>query len=432
MRRLPFAYLVISALALFLCLSGALRAPAAEIDDSNLFVEAFNAYQKKDYLLAIDKVKQLTQMFPDTPLKDVSLLLLARSGLKAGDNTLAARTVNQFTTEFPTNPLRSSIEDELLVLGTRLHKGEKLQENKVLHMAAVKMRNEQLAIERAIAEKQEQERQARLKAEQERIAREKAELERRERERIAAEKTAKEAIRAATAITLENSRVALAGQNGTLPFVIANNTQNSEEYILETSAPAEYGALLSGEATPGTATNRVTIGPGRSFKGVIAFHIPSDRVDGERREMALKVASARFSDVVLSSETLVTTSAPLVRVVARPASRKITPGGQISYRMTVLNIGSETARDLTVRTTLPPQFEFPEAENPQFHREGTDTLSFRIDALETGRMAEYHLNLRVRGDSRNGQEVRCRIEVANGQLQRTETFASSVATVQAN
>lgn len=431
MRRVPTP-LITSVVALFLLLSGALSAPAAEIDDSNLFVDAFNAYQKKDYLLAIDKVKELTQVFPDTPLKDVSLLLLARSGLKAGDNTLAARTVNQFINEFPTNPLRSSIEDELLTLGSRLHNGEKLPENRALHMAAEKVRNEQLAIERAIAEKLEKERLARLRAEQERIAREKAELERRERELIAAEKAAKEAIRTATAITMEEKRGALAGQNGTLPFEIANNTKNSEEFILEAGAPAEYGTALSADATPGVATGRVTIGAGQSFKGIIAYHIPSDRVDGEHKEITLKAVSTRFSDVTLSKATLVTTSAPLVRVVARPASRKIAPGGLVRYHLTVLNIGSLSARDLTVRTALPPQFEFAEAENPQFHREGTNTLSFRIDALETGAMAEYYLNLRVRGDSRIGQEVRCRVEVTNGQLQRTETFASSAATVQAN
>jgi uncharacterized repeat protein (TIGR01451 family) len=432
MRRSAITSLIIPALAILILLAGALCAPAAEIDDSNLFVEAFNAYQKKDYLLTIGKVKELTQVFPDTPLKDVALLLLARSGLRAGDNNLAARTVNQFTTEFPTNPLRSSIEDELLTLGARLHKGEKLPENKALHTAAMKVRSEQLAIERAIAEKQEQERLARLKAEQERIAQEKAELERRERERIAAEKAAKEAIRAATAITLEESRVVLAGRSVTLPFEIANNTKNSEEFILEAGAPPEYSAALSAETTPGTATNRVTIGSGQSFRGVIAFHIPSDRVDGERKGIALKVVSARFSDVAVSRETLVTTSAPLVRIVARPSGQKIVPGGQVRYRMTVLNIGSQTARDLTVRTILPPQFEFPEAENPQFHREGADTLSFRIDNLETGKMAEYNLNLKVRGDSRVGQEVRCRVEVSNGQLQRTETFASSAAVVQGN
>lgn len=423
MGRSPLFSLIITVLVLSIWLPWASCAPAAEVDDSNLFVEAFGAYQKADYLLAIDKVNELTQLFPDTPLRDVALLLLARSGLKAGDNTLAALTVNQFIAEFPDNPLRSSIEDEMLRLGARLHKGEQLPKNKALHAAAVKVRNEQLAIERAIAERAEQERLARLKAEQERIAREKAELERRERERVAAEKAAREAVRTGTAITLEENRIALAGENGTLPFEIANRTQNDEEFTLEANAPAEYGAQLS--------AGRVTIGAGQSFKGAISFRMPPDRVDGERSGMTLKVVSARFSDVALSKDTRLTTTAPLVRVVARPAGQKIVPGGLVRYRVTVLNIGSQTARELAGRMTLPPQLVFLDKENPQFHRDGA-TLSFRIDPLETGKLTEYYLNLKVRDDSRIGQEIRCGVEVLNGQLQRKEASASNVATVQAN
>jgi len=160
--------------------------------------------------------------------------------------------------------------------------------------------------------------------------------------------------------------------------------------------------------------------------------MPSDRVDGERKVLTLKVVSARFSDVALSKDTLLTTAAPLVRVVARPSGQKIVPGGQVRYRVTVLNIGSKTARELTGRMILPPQLVFMDGENPQFHRDGADAPSFRIDSLETGKMAEYYLNLRVRDDSRTGQELRCRVEVSDGQLRRTETFTSSVATVQAN
>jgi len=432
MRRLWSASLTILLLALLIRLPWAPCAPAAEIDDSNLFVEAFGAYQKMDYLLAIDKINELTQVFPDTPLRDVALLLLARSGLKSGDNTLAARTVNQFTAEFPDNPLRSSIEDELLNLGALLRKGEHLPDNKALHAAAVKIRKEQFAIEKAAAEKLEQERLARLKAEQDRIAREKAELERRERERIAAEKAAKETIRTATVITLEESRVAMAGQSVTLPFEISNRTHNNEEFTIEVNAPAGYDALLSAEGAPGVGIGRAAIKAGQSFKGGISFRVPPDRVDGERTGLILKVVPARFSDVTVSKKTLLTASAPLVRAVARPTTQKIIPGGQLRYRVTVLNIGSETARELTGRIILPPQLDFAEGENPQFHRDGGDALSFTIGSLETGKMAEYHLNLKVRDDSAVGQEVRCRLEVANGQLQRTETFTSSAATVQAN
>jgi len=74
---------------------------ASEIDDSTVFVEAFNAYQQKDYLLAIEKCNQLNQVFPNSPLRDVSLLLVARASLKSGDNLRAAKSIVLFENEFP-------------------------------------------------------------------------------------------------------------------------------------------------------------------------------------------------------------------------------------------------------------------------------------------------------------------------------------------
>ena len=99
---------------------------ATELDDSSLYVEAFNAFQKKDYLLAIDKVNQLTEFFPDSPLRDITLLLLARASLKSGDNALAAKTITQFTTEFSDSPLKTSVEEELLALGGTPEQGRKV------------------------------------------------------------------------------------------------------------------------------------------------------------------------------------------------------------------------------------------------------------------------------------------------------------------
>ena len=84
------------------------------------------AYQKKDYLLTIETIGTIEQLFPDTPLRDVTLLLLARSALKSGDNELAATAINRFNSEFPANPLTSTIEEELLRLGSRWQKGERL------------------------------------------------------------------------------------------------------------------------------------------------------------------------------------------------------------------------------------------------------------------------------------------------------------------
>lgn len=406
-------------------------AAAAEVDDSSLFVDAYNAYQKKDYLLAIEKINQLTQVFPDTPLKDVSLLLLARAGLKSGDNQLAAKAVSQFSTEFAGSPLRSSIEEELISLATRLQKGEKLPENQALRAAAVKVRNEQLALEKAAAERRERERLARIKAEQERIAREKVEAERKERERIAAEKAAKEALLAGTVVTLEKDQVIAAGQNGRLSFVVRNRSKQGEEYLLEPEAPPEYGATLAGEATPNQAVTRVTVPAGATYRGVLAFRVPADRIDGDRRDIALKVTSARFTDIGVTQKVLIVTSAPLIRVVARPAQPKALPGEQIRYRIAVLNVGSAKAEGLAVRALLPAQVDFLDAGTATVRNDSPNVVDFKIEnGLETGTLAEFQVNLRLRNDSRPGQEIRCQVEVVNAQLQRKEIFTSNPVTVQ--
>jgi hypothetical protein len=44
--------------------------------------EAFNASKNRDYLLSVNKTSQLNQLFPDSPLRDISLLLWPVQPLK--------------------------------------------------------------------------------------------------------------------------------------------------------------------------------------------------------------------------------------------------------------------------------------------------------------------------------------------------------------
>lgn len=405
-------------------------AVSAEVDDSSLFVDAFNAFQKKDYLLTIDKITQLQQLFPDSPLRDVALLLQARAGLKAGDNQLAAKSVNQFNSEFSGNSLRSTIEDELMALGGRQLKGEQLQPNQQLRLAAQKVRSERLAQERAAAQKLELERQAREKAERDRVAREKAEAERKERERIAAEKAARDSIRVALSVN-DSGTVLAAGENGLLPFEVANRSKGKEEFILQFEAPSEYAAQLAAAAQPMEQLNRISLMPGEVFKGVVNLRIPSDRVDGYRGSIKVRAVSARFNDLGQSRDALFIASAPLVRVVARPSKLKVVAGEKLRYRVSVLNIGSQAAQGLTIRVQLPEQLDFQGAPELQFRQEPNGTLVFRADRIETGGMTEFNLDVKVRETSRLGQELRGQVEVVNGQLQRKDIFSSAVAVVQA-
>jgi len=402
---------------------------AVELDDSNLFVEAFNAYQKKDYLLAMDKVEQLTQVFPDSPLRDISLLLLARAGLKSGNNEVAAKAINQFTSEYKDNSLKTTVEEELLALGARRKKGEKLLPNKQLMAAAQKVRNDQLAQEHAAAVKAEQERLAKEKAERERIALAKAEAERKERERIAAEKAAKAAIKLAIALP-EGTQQLEAGKKVLIPFEVSNTGTGREEFLLSALAPKEYALALTSADKPGVLVERVTLAPGEKLKGNMAVQIPSDKVDGSKATFHITAVSNKYSDVTFSRDTAVTTSAPLVRAVSKPQKAKVIPGETVRYRITLLNAGSVAARDLAVRAIIPAQFDFVDAPGTNYRREPDGSISYMIPALEMGRLAECNLDLKVKDNVAAKQELRLQVEVFNTPLQLRDTFTSSAAVVQ--
>ncbi|MBI5482964.1 MAG: hypothetical protein HY888_00690, partial [Deltaproteobacteria bacterium] len=282
---------------------------AAELDDAAVFVEAFDAYQKKDYLLSIEKAGQLNQAFPDSPLRDVTLLLIARSGIKSGDNELAAKSVLKFRSEFPDSGLTNTIEEELLVLAARHQKGEPLQPNIQLQSAARKIRDDRLAQERAALQKLEQERLAKEKSERERLAKEKAEAVRREQERLVAEKAAKAAIKAVISLR-DSGNLVPAGQNGSMPVDISNRGKNSEQFLLEVTGGAEYGAFLSSAGKPDAVVTAIRLASGETFKGKLNFRMPADKFDGHRVVLTVKCVSAKFSDVMQVKNALAIASAP--------------------------------------------------------------------------------------------------------------------------
>lgn len=216
-----------------------------ETEDSQVFIAGFNAYQQKDYATSIDKMNEVLQKYPDTPLRDMALFWLSRSYFKAGNQQEAARYLTQFSKEYPDNPLKSTVEDELLSLAARYEKGEKLPSGPPLakqpdRQAAQKAKAEKERIaaakaeeakraaaaaetariaalkqaeENAAAEKREKERVASVKAEQQRIAAAKAEETRKaaelaEQQRIAAAKAEQAKLAAATAAAAESARIA--------------------------------------------------------------------------------------------------------------------------------------------------------------------------------------------------------------------------------
>ncbi len=381
---------------------------AAETDDASLFVEAFTAYQKKDYLLAIEKIGVIDQLFPDTPLRDVALLLLARSGFQSGDYELAASTINRFTSEFPANPLKATIEDELLHLGSRRQKGERLAPALPLLTAARKIRTEQLALEKSIASV------TALGL---------------ERETPATDNQSQEAVTAV--INLSGSAQTVpAGQQGEIPFEVVNLGTSEEDFMLEASAPPGYETTLSIAGQADNKPSRATIGTAAPLKGSILFRMPHDKVDGYKANVSLQVISEKQQRIVASRGTQVIAAAPLVRVIAKPNRQRLAPGERMRYHITVLNVGSLPARELTVRVLLPAQFKELDDGTTPGARADAGGITFRIDSLLSGKLVEFTLDVKVREDSPSGQELRSRVEVINHHLQLKEIFTSAVTAVE--
>jgi hypothetical protein len=417
---------LLSCLLLLICLltPSQLR---AEIDDSSLFMEAFTAFQGKDYLHSIAKLNQMGQLYPDSPLRDVSLLMLARSYQRSGDNDAAAQTINQFTKEFGTGSLSESIETELVSLGKRRQAGEKLPPSKQLRAAALKIRNEQLAAERAVAMKAEQERLAQERADRERIAREKAEADRQARERLAVLKAAREAIKFGFDFRT-TTPVLEVGVAAAIPFKLINQGKDAEEFLLEASLPLGVEGIIAQGADRTQPVQKITLQPRQHADLQIAFKMPSDRVDGSRITVSAKAVSTKFTDISKSHEVTVTAAAPLLRAVSRLPKQAPVSGETLTYKVTLLNVGSKPAKDIDLRINLPQLAKLVDAGGNGCWIENEQLASCRIEMLQSGQLTERNLKIIIR-DNTAGKSEKGSVEVQQTVLQVKDSFSGAAITV---
>ncbi|MFA7404609.1 MAG: tetratricopeptide repeat protein [Pelobacteraceae bacterium] len=95
-------------------------------EDYQIFITGFDAYQRKDFNTSKNKLNEVLEKFPDTPLRDVSLFWLSRSYYRIGNLQEAGRYLSQFVREYPDSPLKGVVEDELYRLVASYKKGETL------------------------------------------------------------------------------------------------------------------------------------------------------------------------------------------------------------------------------------------------------------------------------------------------------------------
>lgn len=291
--RLLVTLVIISSLA-------ASPAFCQETEDSQVFIAGFNAYQQKDYASSIEKMNEVLQKYPDTPLRDMALFWLSRSYYKAGNQREAARYLSQFSKEYPENPLRNTAESDLLALTARYENGEVLPTGQHLPklaavpdakaLAAARESEAKMAAvaaaeaartadleqteQKAAAEKKEMERTAAIKAEQVRIAQEKEAREKAEQQRIAAINSAEERKAAekaaakteqdrltaeqAAAAKIEQDRLAAAKAEETLRAEVEAETARINAQKIEAARIAQIKADENRIALAKAAETRLT------------------------------------------------------------------------------------------------------------------------------------------------------------------------------
>jgi uncharacterized membrane protein len=595
-----------------------------ENEDSQVFIGGFNAYQQKDYASAIDKMNDVLQKHPDTPLRDMALFWLSRSYFKVGNQQDAARYFSQFSKEYPDNPLKGTVEEELLSLAARYDKGEKLSvgspparqpdrqvaqrddreatakaaeaaraaaaessrlaavRNDEQRAAAFKLDQERLekeriAAQKLAAERTESSRLAAVRNDEQRAAAFKADQERLEKERIAAQKLAAEKaeqrriaakadedrrlsadkaeqelrtlakaeeakwalqaekelqIAEKAAVDAENIRqdatraeeqrlprqlateekikseknalrekaiaqfkliidkypstpaaasaaaklrefglaVALpprvttvdaqdttqilslevaqfagvefnmqarplaykVAQRISMPFEITNRGNGNDSFYLESAFPQIFSATFAAALSTETAINQTPVlAPGETFKGVVNLVIPAGSIDGLRITHPVKATSRFMAEVGQSREVSLIASAPLLRAVLKTDKTKPLPGETVVYRVSLLNVGSTAAQDVTFRINFPPLLEPVDYETVGFRQEMQSALVFLGLQINSGESREISLAFKLKENAPAGQEILTRAELFNNQLKTTVAFVSNMAYVQA-
>jgi len=632
----------------FVVILSLLATPAfpVEYQDSQIFISGFNAYQSKNYQGAIDKMSQVLEKYPDSPLRDMALFWLARAHFKAGHRKEAAQYMAQFFREYPDSPLKGTVEPELAKIAKAYAKGEPIPEAAVAaeekgaaekapaekaaaekaaaakaaaeKTAAAKAAAEQAAAEKAAAEKAAAERAAAEKAAAEkatveqaaaekaaaekaaaekaateksaaeqaaaekpaaeqptsrkgefdrlamekaaaekawerRVAEEKAAAEKAEAKKAATEKAAAEkaaarearaekaaarkaaakkaaaekaAARRAAAeeaaaekaarskerelasevrkserlaamqekaiagyksvidrypgsqaaltasaklrklgivyptagaaggaaagqaekaqvINLEVAQYAdfafnvapagqsfLVGKRFSIPFEVVNRGNGADSFTLESGFPAEFDVRFASEAasdTPINATPRLV--PGENFKGVMTAVIPTSNIDGQKITYPIKAASQFTRDFSQSREVSLVASAPLLRAVIKPDKTAVLPGGKVTYRIALLNVGSADAGNLTLRLNYPPLYEPAESASAGFRQEMKGAMVTEGLKISSGESREFTVAFQVKDEAAARQGLFLRGDVLNNELDTKESFLSAVTVV---
>jgi uncharacterized repeat protein (TIGR01451 family) len=435
-----------------------------EAEDSKIFISGFTAFQNRDYQTTIDRMSLFLKKYPDSTLRDMTLFWLAQANFKMGRKEEAARYMAQYLRENPDSNLKNAVEDELLKLAGGYVKGDvppvvagkaagevkdgkkdviaksydSVPKDRVPEASGAALKEQAIAGYKSVI-KDYPGSSAAAKAEERLQAL--AEPQQQPAKKPAAVVAAVKPGRKTQVLNLEVAQSAAvectllpyeltheAGSKVLVPFEVLNNGNGADSFNLEAGFPPEFGARFAAAESPDVSLRVTpTLAPGAKFRGIVAVTIPPTNVDGQKSSFPIKLASNHDSGVSRSREISLVASAPLLRAVVNPDKELVAPGDTVTYRVTLLNIGSAAARRASFTLTFPPQYE--PVEYSGFSKDAKSMLVSGEMRIGSGETREFPVKFRLKDGALAGQELFCRVELVAKDFQSSVSFVSRVAMV---
>lgn len=235
---------------------------------------------------------------------------------------------------------------------------------------------------------------------------------------------------AAFEFALQGSRQPVEVSRSTaIPFELVNRGNGTDSFYLASGFPAEYNVRFAAAATPEQAINQTPhLGPGERFNGLLLLTVPSDTIDGLRITYPVKAASRFSAETSQSRELSLSASAPLLRAMVKADKAQAAPGERVQYRVTLLNVGSMTAGEVSLRVNFPAQYE--PADFAGFRQEMQAALVQDGLTLKSGESREFVVSFVVKEGALAKEELVVRADLVNTPLKAVSTFHAAAVYVQ--
>ena len=219
-------------------------------------------------------------------------------------------------------------------------------------------------------------------------------------------------------------------RRASIPFELQNRGNGQDRFYLGSGFPAEFNARFAAAASPEQVINQTPeLAPGERFKGLLYLQVPPATIDGLRIAHPIKAASQFMAEASQSRVVSLNAAAPLLRAVIKPSKTALLPGEKVEYTVTLLNIGSLTAEEVTLRLNFPAQYQPVAYEPAGFRQEMQAALVQDGLTLKSGESRTFTVAFQLKEEALAKEELIVRADLVNNALETKGSFLSSAAVV---